>query len=348
MFYIRTDANETIALGHLMRCLAIADAVKMLGEDVTFIKADNYESIRIVEAGHAVICLNSDWNDMEGELPTLKTYITDDMISAILVDSYQVTTKYMEELHQLVKVFYMDDLANQAYFVDAVINYAFADYSKVYEKLYSDYPTKCLLGSRYVPIRKAFQELKPREIQNKVSDILVTTGGADPYHILSLVATRIATNLKYQNTMFHFVIGAFVEECEVDLIIRKAKRQRNIKYYRNISNMEELMQRCDIAISAAGSTIYELCACQTPTVCFAFADNQLPGLAIMRQADVLRAIGDIRYKSTNQIASELVNNMDELQSVQIRETYAKRMHSVTDGKGAIRLAKELITLGKQA
>ncbi len=40
MLYIRTDMNPSIATGHMMRCLSIADAAASLGEDVTFILAD--------------------------------------------------------------------------------------------------------------------------------------------------------------------------------------------------------------------------------------------------------------------------------------------------------------------
>lgn len=344
MFYIRTDANKTIALGHLMRCLAIADAVKSLGEDVTFIKADEYENDRIKEAGHFINCLNSDWRDMESELPILKEYIAKNNISSILVDSYQVTITYMEELHGLVKVLYMDDLADHAYPVDVVINYGLADYNEIYQKLYPNNLTKCLLGSAYAPLRKAFQKIRPRNTNEKISDILVTTGGSDPYHILCLVATRLAVNEKYRDIMFHLVIGAFVEEHETDQIIQAANYHGNIRCYRNISNMEELMQQCDLAISAAGSTLYELCACKTPTICFALADNQLPGIMAMSQTSVMSTIGDIREKSAEKIEAELLEEIDGLQPIDIREVYVKRMHMVTDGYGAVRLAKELLQL----
>lgn len=342
MFYIRTDANETIALGHLMRCLAIADAVKSLGEAVTFIKADHYENTRIEEAGHSVICLNSDWRDMDSELPALKAYIADCKMTSIFIDSYQVTTKYLEELHQLVKVFYFDDLADIAYPVDAVINYAFADQSQIYRKLYPDNRTICLLGSRYAPLRKEFQHLKARITKDKISDILVTTGGSDPFHILHLVAERLASNAKYQDICFHLVLGACVEDSEAEHIKKEAALRGNVRCYRNIRNIEELMQQCDLAISAAGSTLYELCACQTPTICFAFADNQLPGIAAMKQADIMLTIGDIRNRGTDYIEAELIKRIDELHPFHIRESYAVRMHSVTDGQGANRIARKLM------
>ena len=37
MIYIRTDANDTIATGHVMRCLTVAEQLKVAGEDVCFI-----------------------------------------------------------------------------------------------------------------------------------------------------------------------------------------------------------------------------------------------------------------------------------------------------------------------
>lgn len=344
MFYIRTDANESIALGHLMRCLTIADAIRALGEDVTFIKADDYENARINGAGYSVICLGSDWNDMEGELPTLRNYIAEHKITSLLVDSYQVTAKYLKELKQQVKVFYLDDMADKVYPADVIVNYAFDDCSQIYKELYQDSQTRILLGSRYAPLRKAFRDIKPRNIRNTVSDILVTTGGSDPYHILQIAAESLAANKKYQEIKFHLVIGACVEEAEAEKIILHASQQENIRCYRNIPNMEEAMQRCDVAISAAGGTLYELCACQTPTICLAFADNQLPGIAAMERANIMLSIGDIRNWSTDQIEAELVKDIDRLQPADLRESYAKRMHAVTDGQGAIRLARELLEL----
>ena len=40
MLYIRTDMNETIATGHMMRCLSIADAAKKQGQETVFLVAD--------------------------------------------------------------------------------------------------------------------------------------------------------------------------------------------------------------------------------------------------------------------------------------------------------------------
>lgn len=53
--YIRVDGNSVIATGHIMRCLAIADAFKIRGEDVVFVTADRYPEKIINLRGYKVI-----------------------------------------------------------------------------------------------------------------------------------------------------------------------------------------------------------------------------------------------------------------------------------------------------
>ena len=58
MFYIRTDINEIIATGHVMRCLSIADAAKRQGEDVIFILSDENGKKYIEDRGYKIVVLN--------------------------------------------------------------------------------------------------------------------------------------------------------------------------------------------------------------------------------------------------------------------------------------------------
>ena len=47
-----------------------------------------------------------------------------------------------------------------------------------------------------------------------------------------------------------------------------------LRLYEHVAQMAELMQRCDLAVSAAGTTLFELCAAGTSAVSFTMADNQ--------------------------------------------------------------------------
>jgi len=71
MLYIRIDSNYTIATGHVMRCLAIAKAMKKKDEECIFITSDSYSDDLNNYNGFETICLDSVWNDLGGELEVL-------------------------------------------------------------------------------------------------------------------------------------------------------------------------------------------------------------------------------------------------------------------------------------
>ena len=54
------------------------------------------------------------------------------------------------------------------------------------------------------------------------------------------------------------------------------------------------MKKADIAISAGGTTLYELCACGTPTISYSFADNQLDNVEQFQKDELIDYAGDVR------------------------------------------------------
>lgn len=275
MFYIRTDGNPKIGAGHVMRCLSIAEALKDLGEVVLFITADE-TSVKLIESrGFGYLVLHTRWDDMEGELQKLLTVISENKIDKLFIDSYQITEKYMLTLRQYVKTAYIDDRGEWVYPTDVLINYNMqapeVDYESLYRRKAFRTP-RLLLGCEYVPVRKEFGnvEYKVREFAR---DILITTGGADMYNAAGHILNKLLEHAD-QNPLlrYHIVSGAYNEHMESLKNIAKANSQ--VYVYENVSDMWNLMKKCDIAVSAAGSTMYELAVVGIPTVYFYFVDNQ--------------------------------------------------------------------------
>lgn len=337
MLYIRADGNQIIGSGHIMRCLSIAKALRTIGEESVFITADNYPDELIHKHGFKSISLNSDWTNLDNESEMLVDLIHSKGIRKILIDSYYVTTKYMEEIQSKTPIVYIDDLEDMTYSVDMLINYSIsADKNKYIDK----YPsTKILIGTDFIPLREQFQGVK-HIYKEEVKDILLTTGGSDSYQVTGELIKHLKSNPHLKDKNLHVVVGAF--NIYKEEVLYLSKEYTNIFIYQNIDAMAELMSRCDMAISAGGTTLYELCACKVPTVAFAFADNQMIGTKALHENGLLSYAGDVRINPK----SCILNILETVQAMSLNSCERKRMveemSKKVDGYGATRIAKEIL------
>jgi spore coat polysaccharide biosynthesis predicted glycosyltransferase SpsG len=228
---------------------------------------------------------------------------------------------------------------------------------------------KTLLGAAYTPLRSQFEN-KAITIRETASDILVTTGGSDPYHFCVEFIKRFSDTSSETQChelqdipSLHVVIGRLSEDRE--MLYSLAKEHSFIKLYENVTDMAALMSTCDLAVSAAGTTLYELCALGVPTVSFTMADNQLTAAKAFDKAGAIPWAGDIRREKTqtmNKIFdfiqqmtgcnTSLIteNTIVEPLSAMPTESYQRRllanqvMHSLADGNGAAKIARELAQL----
>lgn len=178
MQYIRVDSNENIGIGHLMRCLAIADTMRSLGEKVIFIIADHCCENKIHALGFETICLESQWDSLESEIDKLRALIRNRSIESLVIDSYFVTKFYLERIRELTRVIYIDDLNAMIYPVDLLINYNIYADELNYPQRYHDagLNTEFALGCTYAPLRREFLNLE-RVTKPKISRVLITSGG---------------------------------------------------------------------------------------------------------------------------------------------------------------------------
>lgn len=344
MFYIRTDGNSQIGAGHVMRCLSIAEALRDLGELVLFIIADE-EPVKLIESrGFGYLVLHTDWRDMEAELQKLLAVISENEIESLLIDSYQITEKYMHTLMRYVKTAYLDDCGETVYPTDMLINYNIyapeIDYKSMYQKKGITIP-KLVLGIEYVPVRKEFGNIEYR-VKELARDVLITTGGADMYnateHILSKLLEKSDRNpfLRYR-----VVSGAYNEH--IEKLRNIAKTNNNVYLYENVPDMWNLIKRCDIAISAAGSTMYELATIGVPTVCFYFVENQRQ---IAKACEVFAKNAGNYVLSSEQTVDKIVDYVWEYNhSYCDREIAYEKTQQMELENGVFRLAEELKNYG---
>lgn len=347
MILFRADANPSIGFGHIMRCLSIADAVASFNQEVLFILADDTVQELVASRGYPSIVLGTAYHDLEGEAERVSSIISEKKAGVLVVDSYFVTERYLNALWETCRsagcrLVYMDDVLAFPYPCDMLLNYNIyasdADYKGLYQSV-KEIPT-FLLGTDFAPLRREFQNLPPRIVRRQGRNILISTGGSDCDHITLELVEEIRNKTREEIT-FHVIIGAMNEDKE--LIYDKAKDCTNIVLQENVKNMSDLMQACDVAISAAGSTLYELCATQTPAVTYILADNQIPGAEGFEHHGVLQCAGDVRQLGAQRLAIRLLDSAVELcDDYNERYRIAGWMSEVVDGRGAERIAESIM------
>lgn len=240
---------------------------------------------------------------------------------------------------------YIDDVLAFPYPVDCLINYNIygPDRKKEYEEMYLEamgtLSGSCphfLLGPDFAPLRAEFGNLPDRTVSHQAKNIFISTGGGDCEHFSMRMAEDIIKKGLFARFHFQLIIGAMNQDFPV--IREMTDNLPNITLYHNVTNMKEIMSSCDVAVSAAGSTLYELCATQTPVITYILADNQIPGAEGFERHGVLKCVGDIRESGAEKLASDVMEA-----AVRMADDYEERLRissaqkRIVDGNGAERL-----------
>jgi len=313
---IRAEGGPGIGMGHVMRMLVLADKLKAFAE-VVFACRDNKEfepGVRQIEA-----CGYSVWR-FSGE-----TVI--DRLAAIggdclITDSYDIDEGYFDRTKDIFGITgYMDDINKVRIYADFIINQNIYAEDMEYK---AGIGTKLFLGTRYLLLRDEFRNLPKRKTRMHIEDVLITLGGADPGNLSETIALKLSK--VFPEITFHIAVGpSFTNRDSIERIAGG-----NIILHYN-PKMSELMLKCDAAISACGSTVYELCACGTPIIGVAAAPNQI---MTSRSMDIK---GALKYAAG---AGEIVQQLESL-NYNTRARMSDTARELVDGYGSIRVSEQI-------
>lgn len=329
---IRADGGAKIGMGHIIRCLALALVFKANQHEVIFLSNDPPGQAKITENGFESLPVSG--SSKSAELEDLRRIIRDKNLDCLLVDSYQVDRDYFLGLKSMVKLLcYIDDLNRFVHPVDILINGNFAAESLNYRPY--DSKQLMLLGVNYNLIRGEFQNLPPVNVKPEIHRILITMGAADPVNFSSRLIREIRRDPIFDRIELQVIAGSsnlFSEE-----LVQLSKQYPNITLYQNVKRMSELMLEADVALSAGGSTLYELLACGVPVMAFIIAENQafivhkLAESAYIKSLDWYHQVDFIKFR-------------EELREFhfQQRQEMGPKGQKLVDGFGPNRVKDEIV------
>jgi len=335
---IRADANAQMGTGHLMRCLALAQGWKERGGPAILITACDSDGLlqRLRDEGFPVIQLGATYPD-PSDWETTSQVLAAHPDAWVVLDGYHFDSAYQLQVkgsgHRLLVI---DDMAHlDHYYADILLN------QNIHAKQldYSCEPyTRLLLGTEYVLLRSEFLVWREwqREIPDVARKVLVTLGGGDPDN-QTLKVIRALQQVDVEGLEAIVVVGASNPHYqELDFAIRNSPL--TIRLVRNVSNMPELMAWADVAVSAGGSTCWELAFMGLPTILMALAENQKGIAGGLSEMGAVQNLGWFEQVTERHISETLLSVLNDKAQ---HQEMSRKGRSLVNGMGRSRVVSLL-------
>jgi UDP-2,4-diacetamido-2,4,6-trideoxy-beta-L-altropyranose hydrolase len=298
----RVDGNKKIGLGHVVRCIALAE---MLGNDfkITFVMQQPDETIlnQVREVASRVFILPEETDYKKDFLNFSSVLNSPDFV---VLDGYNFKEEYQKDLKPFTgKTLLVDDLGDHHIYADIVINHSCGIENKDYNK---EAHTQLFLGNQYALLRKEFLQYAqkpPVEKHNGV--VLIGMGGADPNNITRNVL-ELCKDVKEVKSLIILVGAAYTQLNTIQEIIHK-NPDLNIRIHQNLPSIEvaELIEESEVVICPSSSFSMEVCAVKCGLITGYTFDNQKKLYEGITSSGCGYAIGDINELNASAISSAL-------------------------------------------
>lgn len=341
MIYFRVDSNNVISAGHVMRCLAIAEALRLRTVPCAFLCADKESNELIEGKGFECTVLDGDWRNLDIEVPQLLKLLRKDPAPVVMIDTYSVDSDYVANLHQDARLCYLGSKALVAPDLSLLVNYSTKIDVAFYERTYAASSAKLCLGPSYAPLRKEFV-LRDALASNDVKTVLITTGNTDNEGFANALLKSAVASKLLSNVRFRVVVGPLFQKS--DQLKREYGNHARVDLLFNATDMSSIMRSSDLAVSACGTTLYELAACGVPTVGFSLVPEQSASGYSLSELGVIEYAG-AAYEDLNGCVGRIVSSLERLAAdKEERCSMSKEFHKLSDGRGCDRICDELMLL----
>ncbi|MFD3271575.1 UDP-2,4-diacetamido-2,4,6-trideoxy-beta-L-altropyranose hydrolase [Paenibacillus dendritiformis] len=290
---IRVDASEQLGLGHIMRCLTLADMLKQRGACTTFISRPLPQAIyvQIKKHGHKIHILREKFillDEADAVIQILHSFGA--VVDLFIIDQYEVDYVWERRIRPYVKhIAVIDDLANRKHDCDFLLDQNFVENMEGrYDKLV---PSECqlFLGPTNALLRHEFYANAGKvQLRNKVESVLVSFGGSDPTGETMKIVRAIRRGTLPELHYSIVIGGANTRAKEIEDQCRQLK---NISVHLNAQNMSELILESDICIGSPGISTWERCILGLPSIHIIVADNQLETAFALEKAGLAWSMG---------------------------------------------------------
>jgi UDP-2,4-diacetamido-2,4,6-trideoxy-beta-L-altropyranose hydrolase len=355
----RADASTRIGTGHIMRCLALADALAARGATCLFVCRTHTGHLHdlIVERGHRVTMLDAapadprypsslahaDWTgtDWHTDAHQTRAALAAFEPDWLVLDHYGLDARWEDVQREVAAhLLVIDDLADRPHSCDVLLDHNWYGEGVDARSRYRDRVSsacECLLGPQFALLRPEFAQLRDQLPQRDglVRRVLVFMGGADAGNETAKVL-RALTRKDLRGLALDVVIGRSHPDPE-GIAALVAARPDTVLHVA-LPSLAGLMARADMMVGAGGSTNWERMCLGLPTVVISVAENQTETNRALHDAGYVCYLGESRDIGPDDLAdaiSTVIANPDTLINM------SARGRALSPGRGANAVAARL-------
>ncbi len=318
----RCDSSSTIGLGHVKRCLVLAQRLKEYNKNlkILFATQNLYGNINleILKSGFSIYSIKNN------SLKELDYFVKGLFVDLLVIDSYEIDNIFEEQLkinNPSLKILSFDDML-RPHCSHMVLNHGVQAQEKDYKKIL-DKKTKLFCGSEYTLLRDEFFESKKVKVtRNSVAIIL---GGNDVLNLSSKIANLLLQiNNKYKITVI---------TTSVNPNLKELKENSNIELLVDINNIASVIASKSLVITASGGTFFEILSLKKKFINIEVAPNQKVVDKFLKQKGIKTTI------KADDLTKEVLEN--RIRYVKINNSYKKLALKFTKNRLVKKILKEL-------
>lgn len=342
---VRADASTERGVGHVMRCMALADAWQLAGGQALFAIAAGGAALeqRIRSRGAEAAPIEAEPGSERDAAITLE-FAERRNAEWLLVDGYHFNASYLRMLaigtHRLLLIADGEEVPHCR--CDICVDPSPGEIDKT--RFGFDEEPELLLGPSFALLRREFPEYSrpPKSFPDSARSILISLGGGDSRNV-TLQVLRAVEEIKDQKLELTVVAGPSNPHRQ-SLEAAVGRSRHSGKVVSDAPNMPELMARADLAITAGGGTCYELCFMQVPMVMVTTADNQQQPVSALASEGVGIAAGGADSLDAEKLSGLLRDVIDDRER---RTELAEKASRLVDGKGAQRIVEKMLEVERR-
>ena len=324
----RTDSSYAISIGHVMRCLNLADYLSAQHIDVSFLcrALEGHIADVIAQRGYTVQLLEGEakapnrehnrfrhehWLGASWQEDAEQTIQLASLASPkwMVVDHYGIDERWEQKVKSALgcRLMVIDDLADRKHDADILLDQNIHEDATRYDALLPPH-CKRFMGPSYALLQPAYfkaENRRPKQEPPKCLFIFFSAADRTGETLKTLQALQL---VDYRFEQVIVVCGGQNAQLEE---IQTLCTNQHYELHVDTQHMAELISRADIAIGGGGVNSWERCYLHVPSLVISVADNQIHAAQESHRAGYIHYIGpsaDIDIKQLANAMHQFIND----------------------------------------